>query len=69
MAQWVEHLPSIYDVLDLTPPGPRKPGMVAHTCKSSTERAGDRGDQKFKVILSYVASSTPAWATRDRLKI
>lgn len=65
MAQWGEHLPSIYDVLDLTPPGPHKPGMVAHTCKSSTKREGDGvgGDQKFKVILSYVASSTPAWAT------
>lgn len=41
-----------------------KPGMVVHTCNSSTQEV-EAGGSRFKINLDYMASSGPIWDTWD----
>lgn len=41
-----------------------KPGMVVHTCNSSTQEV-EAGGSRFKINLNYMASSGPIWDTWD----
>lgn len=38
-----------------------KPVVVVHTCNSSIWAGIEEGDQEFRVLVSYIVSSRPAW--------
>lgn len=61
----VEHLPIMLEALGSIPV-PHKPHEVVLIPALGRWEAGGSAVQGFKVILSYIVSSRPVWATEDR---